>query len=141
MTWDGRRLSIDVTGVPRATDVTLYIDLIGGDADSAGGLRVDDVSVGLGGVFVRGDANGDGKLDITDPIATLGYLFLGDPAPGCIDTADADDTGRLDLTDPIYSLGYLFLGGAVYPAPYPACGLDPTPDDLGCAAYSCPPGP
>jgi len=30
--------------------------------------------------FRRGDANASGKVDISDPIATLGFLFLGDPA-------------------------------------------------------------
>ena len=35
------------------------------------------VRFSTGETFRRGDANVDGKLDIADPIATLGYLFLG----------------------------------------------------------------
>ena len=50
--------------------------------------------------FVRGDANGDGSIDITDAIFTLGFLFLGGGAPPCEDAADADDRGTLEITDP-----------------------------------------
>ena len=31
--------------------------------------------------FVRGDTDASGDLNLTDPIATLNYLFLGDPPP------------------------------------------------------------
>ena len=52
--------------------------------------------------------------------------------------ADANDTGRVDLSDAVFILNYLFVGGAVPPAPFRQCGLDPTPDELGCAVYpSC----
>jgi hypothetical protein len=30
--------------------------------------------------FVRGDVEPDGQLKITDPVRTLGFLFLGNPA-------------------------------------------------------------
>jgi hypothetical protein len=86
--------------------------------------------------FVRGDASGDGKIDLSDAIATLQFLFLGGEDPACPDAADDDDSGRLDLTDPIYVLQYLFLGGEAPPAPGPrACGPDPTEDLLGPCAY------
>lgn len=92
--------------------------------------------------FARGDANSDDRFDLSDPIFTLGYLFLGSASPSCLDTSDADDNGRLDLSDAVFSVSYLFLGGAALPAPEPgACGGDPTPDDLPCLEYSpCAPG-
>jgi hypothetical protein len=31
--------------------------------------------------FIRGDTNGDGKIDISDAIYILQFLFLGGPAP------------------------------------------------------------
>jgi len=87
--------------------------------------------------FRRGDANGDGSLDLTDPIFVLGFQFLGGPAPACFDAADADDLGTtLDLTDGIYSLQYQFLGGPAPPAPGPAvCGADPTPSGFPPCVY------
>ncbi len=90
----------------------------------------EDVVVG----FRRGAVRGEEPLDISDAIRLLGYLFLGDAEPPCLDAADADDSGALDITDAVRVLGYLFLGAAAPPAPGPTtCGRDPTPDDLGCA--------
>jgi len=82
--------------------------------------------------FLRGDANGDGLLNVSDPIAHLERLFAaGEPAP-CGDAADANDDGRLDLSDALYTLGFLFLGRPAPPEPFPDPGLEPTPDALGC---------
>jgi hypothetical protein len=89
--------------------------------------------------FVRGDVNADGKSDISDPVFTLGYFFIGGDSPTCLDAADANDDGGLDLSDPIHLLQGLFGGAGSPPPPYPDCGADPTADDLGCAAFSrCP---
>ncbi len=83
-------------------------------------------------LFLRGDANSDIKLDISDAIFSLEYTFLGGAAPGCMDAADANDDGRLDISDPVYSLLYMFKGTNRPPAPYPNPGADPTADSLGC---------
>src|SRR5690606_38795471 len=81
--------------------------------------------------FVRGDANGDGSLDISDPVSTLGYLFLGNTAT-CLDALDVDDDGDLALTDAVVALSFLFQGGTEPAPPFPDPGTDPTPDSLGC---------
>jgi hypothetical protein len=94
--------------------------------------------------FRRGDANADGRIDITDPIQTLGLLFQGTPTElPCRDAADATDDGAIDISDPVRTLGYLFLGSTPPPPPFgPAlsdCGEDPTPDALSCEQFSpCP---
>jgi hypothetical protein len=85
-----------------------------------------------GKTFIRGDATGDAVVNITDAIATLGYLFLSGTEPPCIDAADADDSGSLDLTDPIYILDHLFRGGPAIAPPFPGPGSDPSEDDLSC---------
>jgi hypothetical protein len=81
---------------------------------------------------VRGDANASGRVDISDAVATLGYLFLGAPGPACHDRMDASDDGRLDVTDPIRILSYLFLTGTPLPPPFPESGVDPSADALPC---------
>ena len=86
--------------------------------------------------FIRGDSTGDGRVDITDPIHTLGYLFLGGPPPPCREAADSNDDAKVDIADPINTLQTLFLGSESIPPPYPLPGEDPTPDSLGCAALS-----
>jgi uncharacterized repeat protein (TIGR01451 family) len=85
----------------------------------------------------RGNANADARFDVSDPIATLGFLFLGDPVElACEDAADADDDGALNLTDAVFALGHLFLGGPQPPPPFPGCGADPTADALRCASFA-----
>jgi hypothetical protein len=68
---------------------------------------------------LSGDANFDGGFDIADPVAVLGYLFLGDSEPLCPPAADYDGDGQLLITDPVRMLGVLFLG-----LPPPAAGED-----------------
>lgn len=87
-------------------------------------------------LFRRGDANADGKLDISDAIFVLAFLFGNGKAPGCADAADANDDGRLDIADTIAVLGYLFTAAVPLPAPFGACGADPTGDALDCAVYA-----
>lgn len=82
--------------------------------------------------FVRGEINSEDPVNLSDAIWVLGYLFLGYTEPECLDAADVDDSGSVELTDGIYLLNFLFLGGPEPPAPYPAAGTDPTPDDVGC---------
>jgi cohesin domain-containing protein/dockerin type I repeat protein len=83
--------------------------------------------------FIRGDANRDGAVDISDPISVIEYLYLGGPAPTCMDAADADDNGQVELTDAVVVLSSLFLGTAVISQPYPSQGADLTSDDaLDC---------
>lgn len=64
--------------------------------------------IGDVGIFVRGDANGDDSVDISDPIATLGFLFGDGTLLPCEDAVDSNDDGRIDISDPIDALGYLF---------------------------------
>jgi hypothetical protein len=82
-------------------------------------------------LFIRGDVNGDGEVDISDPVAALLHLFRGQ-AIGCEDALDFDDSGALNISDVIYGLDFLFRGGEPIPAPYPARGEDASADVLGC---------
>ena len=91
-------------------------------------------------VFTRGDANGDFPVDIGDALAILEYLFSGRSTPPCLDAADASDSGRVSISSAVYILFWLFQGGSPPPLPGPfQCGVDPTPDALGCNSYPlCP---
>lgn len=81
--------------------------------------------------FLRGDANGDQVVDVSDPVATLRHLFAG-LSLDCQDAADSDDNGRVELSDAIGTLGHLFRRGAPPAPPYPSPGVDPSPDELNC---------
>ena len=85
--------------------------------------------------FRRGDANADGKANISDPLFVLTYLLRGGPQPSCLKAADLDDSGRLNLLDPLYSLRWLLAGGAIPPKPGATCGPDGTEDPLLCESF------
>ncbi len=82
--------------------------------------------------FVRGDANDDGRVNITDPFFTLRSLFSVGAKPRCEDASDVNDDGSVDIGDAIFTLSYLFRGGSGPFAPGLECGPDPTEDLLAC---------
>jgi hypothetical protein len=61
-------------------------------------------------VYRRGDANGNGSIDISDAVYVLNFLFNGGPAPDCVPIANANGSGGLDISDGIAILSYLFGG-------------------------------
>lgn len=92
---------------------------------------------GLGDVcdnnFVRGDANGDTRVDIADGVFVNNFRTYGGEMPGCMDAADANDDGKITLIDQEFINNYQLRGGL--PLPYPTNGQDPTPDALDCKCY------
>src|SRR5437867_4464910 len=44
--------------------------------------------VGVPGTFLRGDADSDGRVALTDAVKVLQYLFRGGGQPECLDAAD-----------------------------------------------------
>jgi len=87
--------------------------------------------------LLRGDANNDLTVDVSDPVIIYSWLFNGEPAPVCADAADANDDGEVDITDSIFLFVYLFLGGPPPSQPFPYCGPDPTEDSLDCLGSAC----
>ena len=88
-------------------------------------------------LFLRGDANGSGVIDLSDAIRLLRWLFLpAQPEMECIDAADANDDGDTDMVDAMVVLLHSFGGGAAPAFPYPECGVDPTGDALTCGSHA-----
>ena len=72
------------------------------------------------------------------------WLFGGPDDPctqsvgACLDAADANDDGRVDIADAVKILAHLFAQAGPLPAPFGACGEDPTADGLDCGQFpSC----
>ncbi len=82
------------------------------------------------GIFRRGDANADGKIDIADAVKVLAYLFGGGATLACRDAADANDDGKVDIADAVKILAHLFAGAGPLPPPFPGCGVDPSSDNM-----------
>ncbi len=68
---------------------------------------------------LRGNADGitgaGGEVDVADLTYLVAYLFLGGPAPPCLDEGNVDGItgagGPVDVADLTYLVAYLFLGG------------------------------
>ena len=83
-------------------------------------------------LFIRGDANSDDVVDVSDVVASLTCQFGGESCPECFDVLDVDDSGETDISDPVNLLNYLFQGGPRPALPFPTPGPDPTLDDVVC---------
>jgi hypothetical protein len=91
------------------------------------------------GRLVRADGNADGTIDISDGIAVLSVLFLGQGDLPCRSAADANDDDEIDISDAVSVLAFLFSGGAAPSEPYPGCGRDPVAGGLACDSFPpCP---
>jgi CSLREA domain-containing protein len=60
----------------------------------------------------NGDANGDGKVDVSDVFTLINFLFAGGPAPNGLADVNGDTT--TDVQDVFALINFLFAGG---PAP------------------------
>jgi len=110
--------------------LTLVVMCCAGIFLPAGEAEAQEVS------FRRGDANEDGKMDLSDAVFVVERLFVVQEPIPCSDSADATDDGLVDVTDVIKITAYLFLGFEPPPPPFSECGLDPTEDGLGCDTFS-----
>jgi len=81
--------------------------------------------------FIRGDVNGDARVNITDPLATLTALFRGGRL-FCSDAADVNDDGQVNVADVLASLEFTFSKAAPPAPPFPDAGPDPSEDALDC---------
>jgi hypothetical protein len=94
-------------------------------------------------VFVRGDANADGRINVTDVVVILLFLFAGRGPPQCSDAANADAQDGVQLTDAVFLLNWLFVGGRPPPPPTPLgtqyverdCDTGPPRDRYGCERF------
>ena len=66
--------------------------------------------------FLRGDATGNGVIDVGDIVYLINYLFKGGPAPNPLEAGDATCDGKVDVGDVVYLINYLFKTG-----PPPSC--------------------
>jgi hypothetical protein len=90
-------------------------------------------------LYKRGDADGNGVLQVTDAIKIFQWLFVAGHQVGCLAALDANDDHSIDISDGPYLTRFLFVGGPPPPAPHPQCGLDLDPGPFTCEEYFCPP--
>ena len=62
-------------------------------------------------VLIRGDANSDGKISVSDVVYMINYLFKGGPAPVPLESADTNCDEKPSVSDVVYLINYLFKSG------------------------------
>ncbi|MEE9441436.1 MAG: FISUMP domain-containing protein [candidate division Zixibacteria bacterium] len=76
---------------------------------------------------LKGDANGDGDVNVGDAVYIISHVFKGGPAPNPIEAGDANCDGNCNVGDAVYLINYVFKGG---PGP---CEVD----KKGVKTYEC----
>jgi len=92
----------------------------GGQPSAIGISQSDNYMVEAGYIHAtyvrRGDATGDGLIDLGDLLHLVSYLYKGGPDPCPMEAGDLNCDGVIDLGDILYIVSYLYKGG-----PPPAC--------------------
>ena len=111
------------------------------------------IRLGGGAPFLRGDANQNGAVDVTDGILVLAFLFGGGLEAGkpteenCLvvynfdgSTTQGEETeGDINLSDGVAVLNFLFRSGLPPAKPYPSCGLSDIAAStrMTCGIFNC----
>ena len=82
--------------------------------------------------LIRGDANSDGLVNITDVLFSIQHLDHPECSAFCLLAADSNSDGNYGIPDIIYTLNYLFMGSSAPPCPFPECGEDNNHYGLSC---------
>ena len=61
--------------------------------------------------YLCGDASGDGKVNVSDAVYIINYVFSGGNAPDPIESGDCDCSGSCNVSDAVFVINYVFSGG------------------------------
>jgi hypothetical protein len=95
---DNYRIKVNSGGQPSAIGL------------SEGGSYVVEAGYVHASFVMRGDATGDGLIDVADVLYLVNYLFLGTSAPCPMEAGDVTCDGIVDVADVLFIINYLFLG-------------------------------
>ena len=81
------------------------------------------------GASICGDANGDGKTNISDAVFLINFVFAGGTIPNPLCTGDANGDDIVNISDAVYLINFVFNGGP--PPVEPCCQvIDSTPSEI-----------
>jgi hypothetical protein len=69
-------------------------------------------------VFLPGDVNSNGVVNIEDVVYLLNYVFIGGPPPSPLKSGDVNRDCVVDIEDVVYLINYFFING---PPPQVGC--------------------
>jgi len=137
LTGSGDTVAVAPTGIG-----DIVVTLTAGDGLCQDASTSVTIKVVPGVTWRRGDADGNGKLELTDAVRLLTFLFL-DAAkiPPCKMGADSDSNNKLELTDAVRLLTFLFLDSSKKPDGFPGCseftGCDYATQGNPLNAFNC----
>ncbi len=78
--------------------------------------------------------NDDGKVNVSDAVCALNWLFTEAPEPGCVAALNTNGDDDVNIADTVSLLNFLFGGGLAPVAPFRDCGTSELEADatLGC---------
>ncbi len=83
--------------------------------DSGNPAQHDTISLSIAVVaplYICGDANKSGEVDIADALSIINYIFASGAAPNPIESGDTDCSNTVDISDVVVLINYTFAGGA-----------------------------
>jgi len=81
-----------------------------------------------------GDANGDAKVNVSDAVYIINYVFVGGGAPlPVLACGDANTDGKVNVSDAVYLINFVFTSGS---APGNCSPGDPDWDGYDCCEFT-----
>lgn len=89
-------------------------------------------------LFLRGDCDGDGGVELPDAHCMINWLFFGGSSPRCLAASNANGDEIVDLADAVSVLSFLFQAGPPPVGPFPDCGTETMESDVDLACANAP---
>ncbi len=64
---------------------------------------------------LRGDANADGAVNVSDAVHIINYVFVGGLPPATQCAGDANNDGLINVSDAVFIINYVFVSGSPEP--------------------------
>jgi hypothetical protein len=94
------------------TDTCYYIPV---SVDTSGNIA-SFLEKGFKLEYIVGDANGDARVNASDVVYLINYLFVaGSPPPDPMAAGDVSCDGKINASDVVYLINYLFVAGSPPP--------------------------
>lgn len=82
---------------------TCYLDVSGVSSPKASILFTTEDETGT----LKGDANGDGQVNVSDIMACVNYILENNPTPFIFLNADTDNSGKVNVSDIMWIVNYI----------------------------------
>lgn len=66
---------------------------------------------------LRGDANADETVNVSDAVYIINFIFLGSDPPTTDCGGDANSDGQINVSDAVFIINYVFIAGNPAPGP------------------------